>query len=112
MKTPKIVHIRNGKRNFIRYTGKPRMVIEVYAFNNADELIAAAVKLEKELGQMKMPYLGAQTEWNGKQHLLVATQFTDEFPTAKIQKDADELARKMRYIADWYRYQVLKADQN
>lgn len=112
MKPPKIIHIQNGPRNFIRFDGKPRMIIEVWKFSHPDDLLAAVEKTQNDLALMEMPYVGAATEWNGMQHLLVATQFPDGIPTAATQKEADELARIMRRLADWYRYQVLKADQN
>ncbi|MDA3943707.1 MAG: hypothetical protein PF694_09240 [Bacteroidetes bacterium] len=112
MKPPKIIHLQNGKRNYIRFGGKPRMIISVFEFKTMEELEAASEKTAQELDAVGMPYLGSATEWNDRVYLLVATQFPDGAPTSSDQKEADALAHTMRYLADWYRYQVLKAQSN
>lgn len=110
--TPKKLHFKNGQRNYIRYDGKPKMVIEVFSFTSMDLLKEASVKTSHELSRFGMPFLGSVTEWNGIFHLLVATQFIDQAPELTTQHEADKMARIMRKIADWYRYTVLNAQAN
>ena len=108
----KKVHFAVGTRHFIRFDGKLKMIIEVFAYKSAEEMKISSDKITADMAALELPFLASMTAWDGLFHLLVATQFPDGVPEISTQKKADQYARTMRKLADWYRYVVLKAQAN
>jgi len=108
---PKKIHFTADGRSFILFMGKPAMLAEVFSFDAAELLIHYKNKLSDELQAAKMPEVAAATTHHSMYYLFVAVRFFEPIEVEN-QVQANKLARNIRYLADWYRYTVLKADAN
>ena len=104
---PKKLYFTIGGRNFIYYSGKPRLIVEVLAFDDEASMLEAS----KSYSSLN-PFLGSSTMWLDKYYLLIVIEFPDGHPGLYSQSDANRMARVMRRLADWYRYVVLAKAQN
>jgi hypothetical protein len=111
-KEPKKVFFTQGDRKFIRFSGKQKMLIEVFSYSSTTLMEMDITTKEQELSARGLPFYGTATSWDGVFHLLVAIEFPEGVPASATQKKADNTARIMRKLADWYRYTVLNAQAN
>jgi hypothetical protein len=105
--TPKKEYYQEGTRSFIRFNGKPRIIVEVFKFTDREDAIKKAEKVEIEMRVLGMPFFGAETSDDKFVYLLVANQFPDGVPEVKTQQEVNKLARLMSRLADWFYYAVL-----
>jgi hypothetical protein len=105
MKPPKLIHIRNGKRNFIRFGGKPKMIIEVWQFDNREDMFEAIETTQDEMNRIGLD-LYYKFDYQDAYYLFVVTQFLNENDARKLLKIDDTLI----YIANWYIHQCIKLD--
>jgi hypothetical protein len=110
MEQKKTFFQENGK-DFIRYEGKPRMIIRIQSFETDRLMMLSADAILKDLQLNGFPFIASTTFWNGSYHLLYVLQFTDGLPPSN-EGDATRLAKIMRRLADWYRFTVLMAQSN
>jgi hypothetical protein len=106
MKPPKLIHIRNGKRNFIRFSGKPRMIIEVLQFDSATELDHALSNISSDIKDLEMIAFNASKVFQDKHYLFYVTQYTDGYQP----DDENKILRNLNYAVDWYIHQCIKLD--
>lgn len=105
MKPPKLIHIRNGQRNFIRFSGKPRMIVEVWQFDTQEEIHKATADTEAEFEKLDIGFHFSPA-YMDTYYLFVATQFPDGYDPDKASKIDDNI----EYIEDWYLHQCLRKD--
>jgi hypothetical protein len=108
---PKLIHIQNGQRNYIRFSGKPAMLIEVFEFAEESKLLSSVDKLAEDFFKIKFPLLKLFFKATDSYLLFVATHIDDDLSSLS-NKDfffnhEPKYIKTLEYAASWYLHQCL-----
>ncbi|MDD4375087.1 MAG: hypothetical protein PHG67_14340 [Bacteroidales bacterium] len=104
MPVPKLIHIQNGERNFIRFGGKPRLLIEVFQHKAYDGISDSMQEVYDDFERLEVPSVIHHEELDGYFFLFIITQF----PEGIKPGFEDRMRRNLEFSAKWYLHQCFR----
>jgi hypothetical protein len=100
---PKLIHIQNGQRNYIRFSGKPAMLIEVFETDSSLKSHRSIESLKRDFTIAFMPFMHCKISYNQKELSFVIIHITDEYSAL----NSDKYKKNLEYAASWYLHQCM-----
>lgn len=104
MKISKLIHFRNGQRNWIRFNGKSAFIIEVFEIETDSYHKSKFDKLIADMKAIGLPAIHTTVYYDTQPHTLLITQFLKEYD----DEHRYNYEKNLEYAASWYVNQCMR----